>query len=99
MVSPRGEPVVGRGNSHIMFAAGADALRERWLLAWAPNREREAETCLLSIDGALETGHRVRLPDCAQEDGLELVHARIGKEQGGVVVRHDRARGHWNRPR
>ena len=30
----------------------------------------------------------------AEEDVLELHHARIGKQQGGVVARHQRARGH-----
>ncbi len=25
---------------------------------------------------------------------LKLIHARIGEQQGGVVVRHERARGH-----
>ena len=34
-----------------------------------------------------------RWVDCAQEDGLELVHARIGKQQGRVIQRHHAAAG------
>ncbi len=30
----------------------------------------------------------------AEEESLELVHARVGEQQRGVVVRHDRRGGH-----
>jgi hypothetical protein len=43
----------------------------------------------LAVDGGLEAGHGIRLANGAEEDGLELVHARIGEEQGGVIVRDD----------
>ena len=43
---------------------------------------------LLAVDGALELCKvRVGL-DGAEKDGLVLVHARIGKEQGRVLVRY-----------
>lgn len=37
-------------------------------------------------------GHVIALVDGSEEDGLELVHARIGEEQGGVIVRDDGGR-------
>ena len=30
----------------------------------------------------------------AEEDVLELVHARVGEEQRGIVVRHERGAAH-----
>ena len=45
---------------------------------------------LLTVDSGLHAGHRIGLSNGAEEDGLELVHARIGEEQGGVIVRDDR---------
>jgi hypothetical protein len=49
---------------------------------------------LLGVDSALQVEHGIGLVDGAQEDGLELVHARIGEEQGRVIVRDDGTRGH-----
>src|SRR5699024_117823 len=42
----------------------------------------------------LEARHGVRLANGAEEDGLELVHARVGEEERGVIVGDDGARGH-----
>jgi hypothetical protein len=44
----------------------------------------------LTVDSGLEAGHRIGLANGAEEDGLELVHASIGEEQGGVIMRDDR---------
>mmetsp|Transcript_11487 Transcript_11487/g.29021 ORF Transcript_11487/g.29021 Transcript_11487/m.29021 type:complete len:365 (+) Transcript_11487:1812-2906(+) len=43
---------------------------------------------LLGVGGGLELGELCCGVGGTQENGLELVHARIGEEQGGVVVRH-----------
>ena len=48
---------------------------------------------LLCVNRTLQLGHILRLANGAQEDGLELVHARIREEQCGVIVRDDRRRG------
>ena len=49
---------------------------------------------LLGIGSALPGGHCIGLVDGAQEDGLELVHASIGEQERGVIVRDDRGGGH-----
>jgi hypothetical protein len=49
---------------------------------------------LLCVYRTLHLGQWLSLSNCPKEDGLELVHARIRKEQGGVIVRDDRGRGH-----
>ena len=45
---------------------------------------------LLSIGRTLQLGHIIRTSNGSQEYGHELVHARIGEEQGGVIVRDNR---------
>lgn len=50
---------------------------------------------LLGVGSALEGGHAVGLVDGAEEDGLELVHAGIGEEEGGVIVRDDGGGRHY----
>jgi hypothetical protein len=42
---------------------------------------------LLGVDSTLQAGHRIGFANDTEKDGLELVHARIGEEQGGVIVR------------
>lgn len=49
---------------------------------------------LLCVYCTLQLGHRLSLANCSEENGLELVHARVREEQGGVIVRDDRRRGH-----
>jgi hypothetical protein len=39
---------------------------------------------LLTVDSGLEAGHRIRLANGAEEDGLELVHAGIGEQKSGI---------------
>lgn len=45
---------------------------------------------LLRVRGALETSLFTSGVYLAKEDGLELVHARVGELQGGIIVGH-----HW----
>ena len=51
----------------------------------------------MSIDSTLQLGH-LGVSSRAQEDGLELVHAGIGKKQRRIIVRDDRGRGDWPGP-
>ena len=44
---------------------------------------------LLRVGGALELGERALGVRGSQEAGLELVHPRVGEEEGRVIVRHD----------
>lgn len=39
----------------------------------------------LGIGSSAQLCHRVRWVNGIQEDGFELVHARIGKEQSGII--------------
>lgn len=48
----------------------------------------------LAVDSTLQLIKRVRLGDGAEEDGLELVHASIGEEEGRVIMRDDGGGGH-----
>jgi hypothetical protein len=48
----------------------------------------------LTVHGTLQLCHGIGLPDRAQEDGLELVHASIGEQEGGIVVGDDGRAGH-----
>ena len=47
---------------------------------------------LLRVGRALELGHCRPLLALAEEEGLELVHARVDEEERRVVVRHHRRR-------
>lgn len=49
---------------------------------------------LLTVHSTLQLRHWVRLADSAQEDGLELVHARVGEQQSRVIVGDDGRAGH-----
>lgn len=49
---------------------------------------------LLGVTGAREFGKVGVGVDSAQEDGLELVHAGVSKQQCGVVVGHHTAGRH-----
>lgn len=62
--------------------------------AQTQTRDNKGKTHLLGVDSTLEVGHFVALVDGAQENGLELVHTSVGEEQGGIIVGHDRRRGH-----
>ena len=53
-----------------------------------------SEKHLLGVCSSGQFGKRAVRADGPQEDGLELVHARICKEQGGIISRHHRAG--WN---
>lgn len=46
---------------------------------------------LLGVCSSGQLGKRAVRADGPKEDGLELVHARICKEQGGIISRHHRA--------
>jgi hypothetical protein len=77
----------------IVLATSADALSKK--LAGAPEHNAELYVVhLLCVDGTRDLGQRLSLANCAEEDGLELVHARVREEQGGVIVRDDRGRWH-----
>jgi len=79
-------------STYIVFATCADALRQEVSILEPPLPE-QTPNHLLSINCALELRKFLGLANCSQEDGLELVHARVGEQQGGVIVRHDRRRG------
>lgn len=44
---------------------------------------------LLAVRSALQIGLFASRVNLAQEDGLELVHTRVGELQGGVIVGND----------
>jgi hypothetical protein len=74
------------GSTHMVVAVLADIVE---IIVFA--------TCtdaLLCVYRTLQLGQRLSLANCPKKDGLELVHARIRKEQGGVIVRDDRGRGY-----
>ena len=76
----------------IVFATCTDALPE---LAQAPKLViSDCAIHLLCVYRTLQLGQRLGFANCPKKDGLVLVHARIRKEQGGVIVRDDRGRGH-----
>ena len=52
---------------------------------------------LLGVTGAAQLGEVAVGVHGAQEDGLELVHASIGKQKGGVIVGNHAAGGHLRR--
>ena len=54
--------------------------------------------CLLRVTGPLQLGKVGLGVDGAQEDGLELVHAGVGKQERRVGVRHHAAAGDWGVP-
>ena len=77
----------------VVLATSTDALPKK--LAGAPKHNAELYVIhLLRVDGTRDLGQRLSLANCPEEDGLELVHARIREEQGGVIVRDDRGRWH-----
>jgi hypothetical protein len=53
-------------------------------MAWQPT----CPDALLAVACTLELAHVTVWVNCAQEHRLELVHASIGEQQGGVVQRH-----------
>lgn len=80
--------------THIVFATGANALSQS--VSKGSSTTISLQTTryhLLCVNRTLQLGHILRLANGAQEDGLELVHARIREEQCGVIVRDDRRRG------
>jgi hypothetical protein len=75
----------------IVFATCTNALSQRSQHQTIPRRVVEKPAAhLLCIDRTLQLAHRLSLANCPKEDGLELVHARIREEEGGVIVRDNR---------
>lgn len=82
--------------AYIVLATGADTLYTLSALCkFFAHVSLDIDSAyLLSVNGTLQLGQVIGAGDGSEEDGLELVHAGIGEQQGGVIVRDDRRR--WN---
>ena len=54
----------------------------------------QSKEYLLGVCSSCQLGNRAVRADSPKEDRLELIHAGVCKEQGGIISRHHRAG--WN---
>jgi len=80
-----------------MFASSTDALVREDISNLDLQTLVIGEEYLLGIGSTLQVRHIIRLSNGSEEYGLELVHAGIGEEKGGVIVRDDGGGGDCRR--